>query len=41
VQLKDLKDAIRKGGKNKSLSMEKVKLIEDAIGLASGEKKPA
>jgi hypothetical protein len=33
VLLKDLKDLVRKGSKNKSLSPEKVKLIEDALGV--------
>ena len=31
VSLKDLKELIRKSGKNRSLPMEKVKLLEDAL----------
>jgi hypothetical protein len=34
VKLKDLKDTIRKAGKNKSLAMEKVKLLEQALNSA-------
>jgi hypothetical protein len=33
VLLKDLKDVVRKSGRNKSLSLEKIKLIEDALGV--------
>ena len=31
VMLKDLKDLVRKGGKGRSLPLEKVKLLEDAF----------